>query len=216
MADVVNRTTRVYLRSVNTPDYPASDWIINPNLSAVAGVPTQYWAISGNTITEMSPAQKAAVDAAEAAAAKAPPADPAAGTQWFNQDANSLFAWDAGRGRWLSVNTQTVIFSRDGVLEDGSLGIGSIYALDSGFLNPRDHVIVGISAVISGGDPAKTFEILLDDTKIAGFTLSGGVHVNGTSNIDLAAGTTLRCYAGDGGAVVNPVVHFELAWAYNP
>jgi hypothetical protein len=216
MADVVNRTTRVHLRSVNTPDYPASEWIINPDLSAVAGVPTRYWLISGNTVTEMTPAQKAAVDAAEAAAAKAPPADPVAGQQWFNQDANTLFAYDAVRGRWLSVNTQTVIFTRDGVLVDGSLGIGSTYTLDSGFLNPRDHVIVGISAVIGGGDATKTFDILQDDSLIAGFTLSGGQHVSGTVNLDLAAGTHLRCYATGTGAVVNPVVHFELAWAYNP
>jgi hypothetical protein len=68
MADVVNRTTKQYLKSVNTPDYPSVDWIINPDLSALAGVPTKYWTITGDVITEMTQGEKDAVDAAETAA----------------------------------------------------------------------------------------------------------------------------------------------------
>lgn len=68
MADVVNRTTKQYLRSVNTPEYPVVDWIINPDVSALAGVPTKYWVISGDVITEMDQTAKDAVDAAEVAA----------------------------------------------------------------------------------------------------------------------------------------------------
>lgn len=215
MANVLNRNTGDYLISVNTPDFPETDWIINPDLSQVASVPSLYWKITGDEVSEMSPSEKAAVDAAAAAILRAPPASPVAGDQWFNQDANTLFAFDADRSRWLSVNTQTVIFSRDGVLIDGSLGLGSTYTLDSGFLNPRDHVVIGVSAVISGGDPAKTFAILQDDDQIASITLSGGTYFDGTINIDLAAGTYLRCYATGSEAVINPVVHFELAWAYN-
>lgn len=62
MADVVNRTTKQYLQSVNTPDYPVGQWIINPDLSAVAGVPNRYWKITGDSITEMSQAEKDALD----------------------------------------------------------------------------------------------------------------------------------------------------------
>ena len=68
MADVVKRTTKQYLKSVNTPDYPTVDWIINPDLSALAGVPTKYWTITGDVITEMTQGEKDAVDAAETAA----------------------------------------------------------------------------------------------------------------------------------------------------
>jgi len=35
MADVINRTTFQYLRSVNTPDYPVRDWIINPTADEI-------------------------------------------------------------------------------------------------------------------------------------------------------------------------------------
>lgn len=67
MASVLNRTTKEYLPSVNTPDYPTVDWIINPDVSALAGVPTKYWNISGDTVTEMTQPEKDAVDAAEQA-----------------------------------------------------------------------------------------------------------------------------------------------------
>ena len=68
MADVVHRTTLEYLRSVNTPEYPVIDWIINPNLSALAAVPQRYWKVSGDLVVEMTAGEKTAKDAADAAA----------------------------------------------------------------------------------------------------------------------------------------------------
>ena len=68
MADVLNRTTLQYLQSVNTPDYPVGDWVISPDLSAVAGVPQKYWKLTGDIVSEMTQPEKDAVDAAEAAA----------------------------------------------------------------------------------------------------------------------------------------------------
>lgn len=68
MADVLNRTTKQHLRSVNTPDYSEVNWIINPDLSAVAGFASKYWTISGDDVLLMDQAARDAVDAAEAAA----------------------------------------------------------------------------------------------------------------------------------------------------
>lgn len=42
MANVINPTTLQFLRSVNTPDYPAP-WVVNPDMSAVDGVERKYW-----------------------------------------------------------------------------------------------------------------------------------------------------------------------------
>jgi len=64
MADVINRTTLQYIQSVNTPDYSDTDWIINPDLSAVSGVPQKYWKIVGDTIVEMTTDEQAAADMA--------------------------------------------------------------------------------------------------------------------------------------------------------
>jgi hypothetical protein len=63
MASVLNRTTKVYYESVNTPDYPESEWIINPDITALTGVPTKHWKIEpDDTVVEMTEAEKVAYD----------------------------------------------------------------------------------------------------------------------------------------------------------
>ncbi len=57
MADVLHRVTKRLLRSVNDPDYPTEDWIHNPDLSAVAGVPAERWVIEGDTVRAMTEAE---------------------------------------------------------------------------------------------------------------------------------------------------------------
>lgn len=78
MSDVLNRTTKEFLRSVNDPDYPTADWIIEPMVGAQRMRdwidPSQrrtstYVDIAGDVVTEMSDVDKDAVDAAAAAAA---------------------------------------------------------------------------------------------------------------------------------------------------
>jgi hypothetical protein len=64
MAAVLNRTTKAFFASANTPDYPVAEWIINPDLTAVEGFPSQYWIITGDIVTLMDQAQRDAVDAA--------------------------------------------------------------------------------------------------------------------------------------------------------
>jgi hypothetical protein len=63
MANVINRTTYQYLQSVNTPDYNAGVWLINPDLSGVDGVPQKYWKVVADTVVEMTQPEKDAVDA---------------------------------------------------------------------------------------------------------------------------------------------------------
>lgn len=68
MGSVVNRATVEYRGSINTPDYSDVDWIINPDLSALASIPHKYWKVFGDNVVEMDQSEKDAVDAAEAAA----------------------------------------------------------------------------------------------------------------------------------------------------
>ena len=61
----VGNGTVQYIQSGNTPDFNPVDWFINPNLSALSGVPLIYWKITGGvTIEEMTSGEKAQVDAA--------------------------------------------------------------------------------------------------------------------------------------------------------
>ena len=67
MANVIKRTasangTYECQKSVNTPDYPTGTWLINPDVSALSAVPEKYWKVVGETVVEMSSAEKAVVD----------------------------------------------------------------------------------------------------------------------------------------------------------
>ena len=65
MGDYLHRTTKQYLQSASPNDLPEplANYIESPDLSAVEGVPNIYWVITGDDVTEMSQAQKDAVDA---------------------------------------------------------------------------------------------------------------------------------------------------------
>lgn len=70
MVTVLSRTSKEILYGVSEQSYDVLDWIINPDFTAVANVDPRYWKITDNTITEMSTAEKATVDAADIAGIK--------------------------------------------------------------------------------------------------------------------------------------------------
>lgn len=72
MGDYLHRTTKVYRRSISPNELPESlaNYIEDPDLSAVVGVSSAYWIITGDVISEMSQAEKDAVDAAVLATAR--------------------------------------------------------------------------------------------------------------------------------------------------
>ena len=59
MANVLNKLTKQYLRSVNTPDYPTSEWLINPVLPPCD---QKFWVIEVDSIREMTPTEKDAYE----------------------------------------------------------------------------------------------------------------------------------------------------------
>lgn len=63
--NVLNRTSKLFIESANTPDYPVAQWIHNPDLSAVQGWPSKYWVISGDDVLLMSEGERNNVDAIE-------------------------------------------------------------------------------------------------------------------------------------------------------
>jgi hypothetical protein len=65
MGNYLHRTTKQYLRSwsPNELSEPIINYIVEPDLSNVIGVPAIYWVITGDTITEMSQVDKDNVDA---------------------------------------------------------------------------------------------------------------------------------------------------------
>jgi hypothetical protein len=70
MGDVLHRQTKELRRSVNTPDYDVAEWLVNPDLSPVAGVPQSRWIVDGNAVRPPNSIEAAAFDAVDLAAAK--------------------------------------------------------------------------------------------------------------------------------------------------
>ncbi len=66
MGDFLHRTTKQYFKSISNVDLlePLANYISQPDMSAVEGVPSQYWVITGDVVSEMSQAEKDVVDAA--------------------------------------------------------------------------------------------------------------------------------------------------------
>ena len=68
MANVVNRATRELRLSVNTPDFPTAQWIINPDLSAfnaIGGYQARYAEISGDDVLLLSASERQQADNAD-------------------------------------------------------------------------------------------------------------------------------------------------------
>ena len=72
MGEYLHRTSKRYYGSI-APDEllePLANYIEDPDLSAVEGVPNIYWIITGDVVSEMSQPEKDAVDAAILTAAR--------------------------------------------------------------------------------------------------------------------------------------------------
>lgn len=70
MATVLNRATKELRHSVHSPGYDPAEWIENPDLSAVDGIPQSRWVVDGNTVRPPNESEQSAFDAADLAAAK--------------------------------------------------------------------------------------------------------------------------------------------------
>ena len=66
MPDYLHRTTFVYLKSVASAELPEAlvNYVEYPDLSPVNGVPSKYWVLTGDVLSEMDQAAKETVDAA--------------------------------------------------------------------------------------------------------------------------------------------------------
>lgn len=71
MGDVINKTTKQYIKSVDTPSYDPSVWLIIDKTHARPGladlisrnVPQKYWVVGTSDVTEMTQPEKDVVDA---------------------------------------------------------------------------------------------------------------------------------------------------------
>lgn len=215
MSNVVNRTTRQFLASVNTPDFPESDWIINPDLSAVGGFPSKYWIITGNVITLQTPAQRDLTDDQEFIDAML--AQSTTEDQIFGDGIDGLLTFSVNttldRDRYpdiLTINSGVVvdtngyrIVARRGIVNHGTIrNNGQDAALEVGGVGATSGTIGG------GGDGATGLLAVgvaaanLNTNAAPGYGGAGGA--GGSSNGGIVVGGAGGAVFGDGSARVRP------------
>lgn len=98
--------------NVDASNFTVAQWIINPDLSILNTVPIDYCKIVGDLLVEMSPAEKAAVDAAKLVAEKARMVTAVCnareayinwgpGVEYPSGSGQHLAVTDADQGRWM-------------------------------------------------------------------------------------------------------------------
>jgi hypothetical protein len=69
MSTVINKTPSEegiyrYLTNIDITKYSSSDWLLDPNVTALVNVKQDYWKVTGSVVEEMTGGEKTLVDAA--------------------------------------------------------------------------------------------------------------------------------------------------------
>ncbi len=129
-----------------------------------------------------------------------------------------LYMYDATRTKWLSVNRQTLVFSKAGITADQYLNLaGGVIDSGSGYRIPANSTIVSMSVQSSTTD---NYSVSIRKsgsvTDLATLSVPG---TDGTStvstNTNLTINEDIQCYlnyTGSSAGVEDPVVMIQLAW----
>lgn len=132
---------------------------------------------------------------------------------------SELYFFDSIRRKWLSVTTMPLEFTRGGVVTDQNLYFGGrVINQNSGAVMPFDGTIVHISAISSGGNATKRFQVRVRNgganVSSDDISLVGGAFNQTTTDIDFSAGDLIVVRARDdgNGDVNNPSVIVWVKW----
>ncbi len=127
-----------------------------------------------------------------------------------------LYAYDATRAKWLSVQRQTFTFGRKGNSANQWLAFagGSLASNNSGYRIMRNATIVGLSGQLDASGTCD-MRVRRNDvaTNIASLSLAAVTGLTDvTINVDLTATDFLQCYLEASSVVEDPMIVVEIAW----
>jgi hypothetical protein len=99
---------------------------------------------------------------------------PQDGDQYYNSVLDMNMYYDGGRAKWLSVETETIFFGRNGNTAAGNyyrVGDGLAYSSTNGHIAVENGTIIGIGYTRDDTDSA-TFEVTAGGTLITGAVLA--------------------------------------------
>lgn len=62
MANVLHRITKEYRTSVMDSEVNSSEWLLNPDVSSVEGLPSYYWVIDNDAVRPPTDEEKIEID----------------------------------------------------------------------------------------------------------------------------------------------------------
>lgn len=207
MANVLNRTTLQYLESVNTPDYPDTEWIVNPDMSGITEH-YPYWVIVGDTVRDMTAEEKSAWEAAH-------PVQVVASAVQYLVDGTPAYYYPTADAA-ISIEKTTVTFStRTNGAKNFYLDLQNADSSTNGFPVKRKALIKSLSLSLKAS-VTDTVTIQIKDQQgiaVAAMVLPAG-QKTGTLSLagTISANSVLSCYLSSTKPVANPIVICELAW----
>lgn len=130
MANILHIATMTTIPSQHYADYLSPEFLIDPDLSAVEGVPTKYWKVVDGTVVSMSNEEILVIDTAETKNNKFSEIE-----GWYNNCLNT--GYDTGNGYNLAATfTDQTRFTQDAVLQTQKVSLSLANLNDNiGFLD---------------------------------------------------------------------------------
>jgi hypothetical protein len=207
MANVLNRTTLEYLQSVNTPDFPEQDWIINPDLSSVEGVSSRYWKIDGDSVIPMTAEEQAAFDTAH----------PVVVVKYQLADGTPCYMYDGEAISMEKITLQYDAKTSSIGARDFYLSFGSLDSYNNGYVCCRNAIITRATfSCLTTED--MTYRVYVRNEE-AGTESYQDVFLSGAKpfdsallNMRLNKGDRISVFVTAGAPITNPYIVFELHW----
>lgn len=230
MANVLNKFSKLMLYSVNTPDFPSDEWIINPDLSLVENIPNKYWKIdeletSEDVLIAVDDNDNPIYETQTSTTYMIRPMTEEEKSQYDGE--NAVVIPFTGRlldgtpayqfnGKVISIETRFVTFS---LTTKGIRNVFLDYQNQQGTINgyfiPRKALAKDIT--ITFGAPITTdviirFKSVVDGTEYFSIGLQEGSQNVVINTSEVLPSTTLACFVESESNVVNPVVSISVAW----
>jgi hypothetical protein len=238
MSSVLHKTTKQLIPSVNTPDYMDGNWIINPDLSAVVGIPTKYWAI--DTIPAVPAVYETLTDPEtleqyQSLVSEAIPESYVVREMTVEEKAiedsveetlpdysNVLISgvpafYDSNRQVLRAVNEKEITFSaKTPAAKNFFLNIEGLMSSNlRGYLVAEPAVLLNTLATIQSPVDAEVYfdfiDIKTDAVLATCHIMSGNVTHYGEKNVRFTVGMEIGCFVRTTKEVTNPVVRISFA-----
>jgi len=191
----------------------------NPLVTQTAGSPPAWSpTIAVNTITESTAGNGVVVNAVrnygKSSSNPGSPA-PSDGDIYYNTALRMQMTYDGSRGKWLSVESDSMHFGRDGNTKDGQYyraADGRVMSSAEGWYAERSGTVIALAYTRTDSD-ATTFEVVADGASIATLASSatGGRSISLNADFTFGQILAVRNQAG-GNTTSNVIAKIRVRW----